>query len=826
MYIYAYESFLTAKKEEKLNEITGLHLYEPSSEEQIKEILTSCPNINRIDLVSPDNGSLKIPNEIYQLKKLDDLKLRYFKQENIPSLEKIPMLEGIDIHTLDDYTIPNLSLFTKLREFVVYSNQTIHQVSNVESGVLKHLKITGNINNDEIKVVEKLPNLISLEIESEITELPSLNNSSNLGRLNISSKELKTIGDLSKCTNLKNINLNTPKLQEIPDLSNGHKLEHINLSSDNADFPIEVFSLKNTSYRSVYLSNFTLKDEFVGDFNMYSLTLSNIKGLKQFPDISDSRIYSLTLDNLPDLEDLGTGQFEKCESLNSLHLNNIPFETIPNINKKPRLSYLSYKHETTTFEQVFEILMRLKPKQFLANALEVAYKREAKVQSFVSALSQAKLDLSIKKQFFDHFFPIFAHDSKKKTELSKTDILRLGTVNNNNVQKIVNELIFQETEKSAQEAPISSDMKIAIVGNTGTKKTEIKTRLKEAGIEFHTKVKADTTHVVMGKRCKDFTLSEDLHWVSEQTLIQYLNEQSTPYLLEEEKSVDNDNIENIQSLLLSGEDNALVGLEILGAGGVPKELLLPLLLVQKTDTNKKVKDKARKLLIANGGLDYEKALADRGRFTLTKSEKDLSKHLKALDKKAPNINWLEFAQLYRKKTNKGARFIFDFAKKDHPVRKDLFQELSQGNELDMFAAIVQSTPDFLNYYSMDSLYEEKVPEEVFESTELTQLSLKGFRLTALPQDLQNLKKLRRLDFSFNRLKKLPEDLSYLESVEYLNLAENEFSEFPMELTQLKNLKEVSFKDNRSYQDYYYDRSIVEIPEEAKKALPNCSFITE
>ncbi len=820
-YIYDYNHFLEAKKNNQLNEITNVYLHRESIHESLfQEIFTSCPNITHLNIELHTN---KVPKEIERLQKLSDLILWVQDTNQLPDFSTIKSLEKLIIHSKKDLSNINLQSIEKLSRIELNCDNKISNLSLLNAPNLKVLVIYAHqVDHHELEVLSSFLSLDVLNIKFQNTKkIPSIH-APNLRSYYIEGDEIESISDFSDCENIKYISFKTPKLKECPSIVHCKKLSNIELESNNADFPI--FPSEPTHYDSILINNFTMTADFPA-ITTNQLKLSNIDKLEELPNFGGTNVHTIEFNNLPNLQNLASLNLDECKQLYYLTLRNIPLEVISEVNRPSKIEYFNYSDTNSSLTKDFEVLTRIKPKNFRVDSFLVSKsdKVQKKVDRFISSLASSKLSLDDKKYFFEYFFPIFSKNSTKKSDFSKTEIFKLGLINNTDIKKIVNELTFSKIEEDLAKSPISANIKIAVVGTTGTKKTEYKNKFKEINIEYHTKVTKDTTHIIIGKNVKDFTLSEELNWVSEQAITSYLNDKSTPYLLEEEEN-NTENLKNIQSLLLAGEDNALLGLELLSSGGVPQESLLHLLIAQKTDTNKKVKDKARKLLLANAGLDYEKALTDRGRFTSTKSEKDLSKHLKTLHKKAPGIDWLEFANLYLQKTGKGHRFIFDFAKKENPTRQRIFNEICQGDHLDLYKTLIKEVPDFMNYYSVESFFEEKIPEEVFERITLTSLSLKGFCLISAPKELTKLQKLKTLDLSFNRLKSLSNSLLSLTNLEELILDENEIINFPTNITILKNLKKVSLKRMRKLSEFDYVK--LEVPEEVQNALPNCEFIVE
>ena len=81
----------------------------------------------------------------------------------------------------------------------------------------------------------------------------------------------------------------------------------------------------------------------------------------------------------------------------------------------------------------------------------------------------------------------------------------------------------------------------------------------------------------------------------------------------------------------------------------------------------------------------------------------------------------------------------------------------------------------------------KLPEEIFELSELMSLNLIGNELSSLPESLAWLQKLNALYLSGNRLSSLPESLAQLQKLTTLILSSNKFITIPEVVTKLQKL---------------------------------------
>src|SRR4051812_43430778 len=83
----------------------------------------------------------------------------------------------------------------------------------------------------------------------------------------------------------------------------------------------------------------------------------------------------------------------------------------------------------------------------------------------------------------------------------------------------------------------------------------------------------------------------------------------------------------------------------------------------------------------------------------------------------------------------------------------------------------------------------RVPESVWEQTELETLVLADNDLTEVSADIGRLKRLRMLDLGHNSLSSVPESLGDLENLSaFLYLHDNRLTSLPASLARLKRLR--------------------------------------
>jgi hypothetical protein len=88
-----------------------------------------------------------------------------------------------------------------------------------------------------------------------------------------------------------------------------------------------------------------------------------------------------------------------------------------------------------------------------------------------------------------------------------------------------------------------------------------------------------------------------------------------------------------------------------------------------------------------------------------------------------------------------------------------------------------------------------VPAQVFELTELEELSLAGNNISVLPPEIGKLTLLERLQLSGNELKRLPEEIGELKALKGLWVHGNRLQSLPESLSKLTNLVQLSIAGN-------------------------------
>ncbi len=848
MLLEKYKDFLDFQKGEKTGQVLYFNSYGHNwSNEQLEEVLTNCNNLEHFTLEDGKKEFVThIPDAIGKLSKLTSF---YTNTEKITHISeeigKCKELNNIFIVSKNDFPLPqNLLQSPELKRLTIHhpnisipkpiegniignltisSKNPIQQFENLQYFTsLRTITIEAPINSKDFHYLCKLPNLRFLCVESEkLTKVQFDNHElERLENINITSSSLEEIQGINTIKTLDSISLNVPNIQNFSSFGDLDSLKYVHLTVQGKSTLIPQGLLANKQLKTCYLDGFGNETVEIGTHDLKLLSFKNFLNLQKVPSLNHLLLENLQLDKLPKITDLENIGLEEQKELIELVLHNLVIETIAPIGSKKVQSLVI--SGLSKIKDYTDILLNIAPKSFKIRGFSIKNTNKQEVFRFVNTLGKATLNLEEKKEIFHKFYQAI-HNKKELPNLeneSKVELLKMSLVSFPPLQKLVKEMIYQRIEEDMKQNPLDSKMKIAIVGSTGTSKKELKERLQDLTIEFHTKVKKDTTHIIIGQKVKKFEGLDNKSWVSEQAITDFLNEVQTPYLLEDEES--EDSISNLRSLLLANEDSPLIAIEMLAAGGVPQELFLDLLFVQKTSTNSKIKTKAKKILQANAGVIYENILADRTRFIGTKNEKDIYKQFEKFREKFPQIDWIRFAIYFYKKFKKGLRFVCLNMHDNVELQEEILSMLREGTLLNYSKGYANDyIPDYWNMYAYHTYKAHEIPSELWKQTGIESLMLKALALEEVPKELMQFKQLKELDLSLNKFKTLPLDFASLENLEILHLSENELEGFPEVLLSMKNLKEVHLRFNRKE----YQSNPIQITEKIKNKLPNCKIMT-
>ncbi len=792
--------------------------------DNIHAIFDNCSNLNHISIESTvENPDIQIPDKFEYLPQLKYLSFSNSrnKKSNIlvpSSIAHLPHLQELKIE-LSSIVLPTSVKWNKIERLYILSENDV----------------------ENLHVIGELTSLVNLTICAPVTNLdflPKLKRLKNITLYNVNVEKI----DFTGCENLEDVWLNNDTYYDAVNEINGFDtcdLVNIHISNYHGLKKTPYFKVQDKLLYFYFISNFTkapleifecpalekctlgqFDDDFSGisSDSITKLTISNCSALTEISMLANfPNLTNLSLDSLSNLHDISP--LIECEQLKRLDLTSINLEGFPTLNNGIDSIWIE---KSTYPEHDLEIIKKSKARKFHLDNLKSRDKKE--FTNFVLQLVKVPLTKEEMILFFNYFSPSLLNEEREKStiQFSKVELLKINRINYKPIFDISTQWIHEQIQTDLKDNPLTKEMKVAILGTIGSKKTKLKQRLAELKITFHSKIKTDTTHVVIGKRIKNFDQVEALTWITEKDLIDFLNEIDSPYLLET-KSESEQNIENIRSLLLANDESALLGLELLKEGGVPKELLTELLFIHKVTEDKKVKEFSKKLLLANTGAEYKKALGNRTQFSGKKEYKDLIKQFDEMQNNYPEIDWVMFSFCFYQRFKKGSFFFFKNATEQHSdLRKKIFDHEIQAGVLNYQKILTENhQPYYTDYHTYKDYRSKQLPKEMFDY-DLTELNLRSTFTRSILPEIKKLKNLKKLDCGYCMLRDLPIEISALNHLEELHLEQNEFSSFPMVIKELKNLKKLTFFENRKKYKFFE----IDIPQEVRDALPNCEFITQ
>lgn len=284
----------------------------------------------------------------------------------------------------------------------------------------------------------------------------------------------------------------------------------------------------------------------------------------QLTKLTSLTLYGNKLSSLP-------REMERLQELESLMLDNNQFVQLPAVVAKlPKLKKLTYNSQSA------------------AHTSELS-----RFQKFLDWLDAQNLAPAQRA---------FLADVWDRKEFPSLDLPMLARALTSGISPLDSNALQYLT---AWQNPLKSGSVLVLGIDTRLKKTEIKEKLKTAGITLGTKIDAKTTHFLIGEKCKtpaeEWLGKSNISLLSEPQLNEYLNQISPDYLVEDAQQAAATNAEgmsqNVVEMLLSMDSqNIGVALGLLKSGGVPDNCKTPLFCVYKLADDATQRSEAGKLL--------------------------------------------------------------------------------------------------------------------------------------------------------------------------------------------------------------------------------------
>lgn len=453
-------------------------------------------------------------------------------------------------------------------------------------------------------------------------------------------------------------------------------------------------------------------------------------------------------------------------------------------------------------------------------------RRVKDVLRFASAVSKAK----IKEEEKRHFLDAYVVNPNFTNSITTNEVLLAAfKINFQELKLFLNTYLNSLIEKR----PGMDSIKGAVVYIDGTgsqSKTRMKELLEQHGAKLARSWSKSVTHVLFGKKpTKLESFSNHIKYISEQEISAL--EESEKFINVQVNQGNDTVLENVNALLLSADPaNVLIGMNMLETGGVHEEFLRSLLVIAKANPDAKVRKEAKKLLTIHGPKEWALLLESKLLFKgLNKNakEQDTNKKLAKLSQEVGIDLACETSLALFERFRKGLRFMLTRSRYPDQYKRRLYDLLCPKNHFDLAAGI-----GFRNWKDKDpkdiifNTYKIKMPMhgEILNHKKVTSICLHNAKLAAIPKDLNQFKDLKVLDLSCNNIAKIPGYFGQLKQLEELDLSMNIFETFPSQLLKMPQLRKIDFRYNRN-KGFMGSFSKLEIPEEAKEALPKCEILS-
>jgi len=261
-------------------------------------------------------------------------------------------------------------------------------------------------------------------------------------------------------------------------------------------------------------------------------------------------------------------------------------------------------------------------------------------------------------------------------------------VNFSELRSITQEQIDQLSQKQAGVDTLNKEALLYIAGTPSRSKTEIKKQLKALNISLASKPEEAITHLVICKNPKEYKAlqNRDLQLVSEQALYQIFKKEAPGFLEEAIEEGDASLSDNVLRFLYSDEvSNIMIGLEMLKTGGVPEQLIDPLLVVYKTCPDTKTRGQAKKLLDRNAPAELIPLISDSQRFTNINEKakaQDINKKLEKIARITSRQLAAKLSLLFHDRFKKGLRYILYHFHEPCPERSLALKAMMEGTHFD------------------------------------------------------------------------------------------------------------------------------------------------
>lgn len=577
--------------------------------------------------------------------------------------------------------------------------------------------------------------------------------------------QLRTLPpEIGEMKNLKELFITScHRFQGFPsEVINLNILKRLQLSLGSQELlPKNLNLLKSVERLSLTYQSYTRKTDWkmLGDLvNLQSLDMSSsLTSLRSVPEIikqlPELRFLYLANNNLRQLPDF----FRELKTLQILDLSGNFFTKFP----KP-LVELTNLETLCINAQAIDCL----PAELLAMPNLMVLRITGKDnRRFPNVALMEKLFLQTQKRCLSDAYKNFILEVlKQPQQIDQMDEAELLDVLNSDIEPLcVQALVVLERllrERPDIKKP-EAGCRVVFKGKIGGKKSQLKNRIKSLNLQTGVSLSKDTTHLVLGQfpdlTWRDLEKMPQLTLLTENMLLQYLNQLEMPYLLDENTAdTSEEQVENIRALLHSHQDdNILLAFEILHGGGFPPELLSDIFLVYKETSNAKIRREALHFVNQFGppefGLAVKRRLSIFSRWT---GEATICKNLRYYCEQG-GLDKMRVLQHVYKKIGRGTSFALLHL--STAEKKAFFAEQLKDGILDL-----------------SNLELTELPSDLPLLGDIRVLRLSGNHFTELPSIVyHSLPSLRELELrSMPYLQQFPYSCLSIDSLELLIVSTN------------------------------------------------------
>ena len=345
---------------------------------------------------------------------------------------------------------------------------------------------------------------------------------------------------------------------------------------------------------------------------------------------------------------------------------------------------------------------------------------------------------------------------------------------------------------------------VAKTGRVSLKVKELKSQLEALGITYQSKFDKRVTHLVVGRLPKislEDLLDLEVTFISEAQLNEFIASKQaldpTKYLLQQDDEQTTESIHKLKGLLLSEDDqNVAIAVELIKAGGFPKELHTELFMTYKLVDDSKVRKEIKPLLELYSSEKAKEAMRQRlALFTEAMDEKKLRRNINKYTQNN-EFDGPKIARYFWDRHQKGILYLFSYGSKEQ-----ILDALPKGDTLDFTELGINVLP------------------EVFEELkQVKKICLKECDFVRFPKVLFKMPWLEVLNLEHNYFEQLPKEMKKLGNLRELNINYNMIRKFPEVLYEMPHLRKIMFK---SWYDEHVDAATIE---KVKEKLPNCELI--